>query len=141
MNKWYAIAIVVALLVSAPAVAQQQEQDPQDPANVNVQVVTVPVQQVYEHSLGYVVVYTRSDLYPATVYLPGRWFQAAGGQGEIILSNHPSVPYMSIYYENGEFSLVRLFAPENRAHRAWGSLRSGMDLEDEFSVDTLEMTY
>lgn len=141
MKKRHAIWIAIALLALSPAVAQQQDQDPQDPADIDVQVVTVPVQQVYEHSLGYVVVYTRSDLYPNTVYLPGRWFQAAGGQGEIILSNHPSVPYMSIYYENGEFSLVRLFAPENRAHRAWGALSSGIDLEDEFSVDTLEISY
>lgn len=134
------ILIAVAACVFAVAALPAQDQQ-QGPGEVDVQVVTVYVQQVYPHPQGYKVIYTRSDLYPAEVYLPGRWFQAAGGKGQIIETSHPSAPYMEIYYENDEFSLVRLFVQESRAHPTWGALPGNQDLTEEFSTETLDIDY
>ncbi|MFO8043854.1 MAG: hypothetical protein R6U25_11665, partial [Alkalispirochaeta sp.] len=120
------ISVVVALLGVSGVFAQNQEDD-----DVDMQVMTVYVQTIYQYSQGYHVIYNRTDLYPGEVYLPSRWFTNAAGKGEILYTAHPSAPYMNVFYENGEFSHVRLYAPENRAHRSWGAPRSGQDLSEE----------
>lgn len=130
------ISIVVAMLGVSGVIAQNQGED-----DVDVQVMTVYVQTIYPHSQGYKVIYNRSDLYPGEVYLPARWFTNAASQGEILYTSHPSAPYMQVFYENGEFSHVRLYATENRSHRSWGSLSSGQDLSEEFSTETLQIDY
>ncbi len=130
------ISVVVALLGVSGVFAQNQEEE-----DVDLQVMTVYVQMVYPHSQGYKVIYNRTDLYPGEVYLPGRWFTNAASTGEILYTSHPTAPYMNVFYENGEFSHVRLYVQENRAHRSWGALRGGQDLSEEFATDTLQIDY
>jgi hypothetical protein len=59
----------------------------------------------------------------------------------MIPTNHPSAPYMTVFYEGAEFSHVRLFVQENRNHPTWGTLSGGEDLSEEFAVETLELDY
>lgn len=132
------LAILCFLVVAAPTAFAQDQNSEEE---TDLVAATVYVQRVYPHSLGYKVIYTRSDLYPAEVYLPGRWFTNAEGKGSIQRSQHPSVPYMTVFYENGEFSHVRLFVHENPTHRSWGALPGGEDLSDEFAIETLEIDY
>tara|TARA_B100000614_G_scaffold208857_1_gene191664 strand:- start:1249 stop:1668 length:420 start_codon:yes stop_codon:yes gene_type:complete len=134
------LLITVAIMGIAVAAASAQDQQ-QGPGDINVQVVTVYIQKIYPHPQGYKVIYYRSDLYPGEVYLPGRWFTNAADKGEIIFTSHPSAPYMDVYYENGEFDHVRVFARENRADPTWGALPGNEDLTDEFSVETLDIAY
>lgn len=135
-NRLLLISVFVVLLGAASAFAQNQEED-----DVDVQVLTVYIQTVYPHAQGYKVIYNRSDLYPGEAYLPGRWFTSAAGTAEIQYTSHPSAPYMSVVYQNGEFSHVRLYVQEDRAHRSWSSLPSGQDLSEEFSSETLQINY
>jgi hypothetical protein len=135
-NRLLLIGVLVALL-NVPGVFSQDQAE----EDVDVQVLTVYIQTIYPHSQGYKVIYNRSDLYPGEVYLPGRWFTNAASRGEILYTSHPSAPYMTVFYENGEFSHVRLYAQENRTHRSWGALRSGQDLSEEFSTETLQIDY
>ncbi len=132
------LLIAFALLgVFAPMIASQE----QNGEDVPIQAVTVYVQRVFPHRLGYVVIYNRSDLYPGEVYLPNRWFTDAAGRGEIIRTLHQSAPYMTVFYMNGEFSHVRLFVHDNPAHRSWGALPSDADLTDEFAAETINIVY
>lgn len=131
------IGLVVALVVIASVSGQEQTTE----EDTDLLAVTVYVQRVYPHNLGYKVIYNRSDLYPGEVYLPGRWFRQSEGKGALIRSEHRSVPYMTVFYENGEFSHVRLFVHSNPSHVSWGALPGGEDLTEEFSVETLEIDY
>ncbi|MFP4152277.1 MAG: hypothetical protein ACOC2V_04680 [Alkalispirochaeta sp.] len=132
------LAILFVLLIAAPtAFGQDQNSDEE----TNLLAVTVYVQRVYPHSEGYKVIYNRSDLYPGEVYLPGRWFTNAEGKGSLERSGHRSVPYMVVFYENGEFSHVRLYVHNDPTHRSWGALPGGEDLSDEFAIETLEIDY
>ncbi len=103
--------------------------------------MTVPVERIYPHRLGYRVVYIKTDLFPEVAYLPGDWFTGAAGRGEMIEINHPAVPYMTVFYREGEFSHIRLFVHPNRTHTSWGVLRGDTDFTDEFSVDTLSLQF
>jgi hypothetical protein len=129
-------ACVIALLV-IPAVSSQENDDD----SVNLHVMTVYVQEIAPHPQGYRVIYTRSDLYAGVVYLPSRWFTVAGGKGEILYTIGRSAPYMEVYYVDGEFSHVRLYAQRNRMHPSWGNLSGAEDLSDEFAAETLQINY
>jgi len=129
---------LVLLVGFVAGLAYAQEQDSEEDS---LFAVTVPINRIYPHSQGYEVVYNKTDLYPAVAYLPARWFTGAAGKGEIIFEQNDAVPYMVVYYRNGEFSHVRVFAHSSRSHTSWGVLRSDADLSDEFSSDTLELQY
>lgn len=130
------LAILIVLIPVASLGAQQQEVE-QD----TLFAITVQIQRVYPHHLGFKVVYDRSDLYPGEVYLPGRWFTVAAGRAELLYTSHPSAPYMTVFYRNGEFSHLRLVAQSNRSHRSWGALPSGADLREAFASDELVIRY
>jgi hypothetical protein len=137
--KLHSVLAILFIFLVIPASAFAQEQDASDESDLLA--VTVYVQRVYPHSLGYKVIYNRSDLYPGEVYLPGRWFTVADGKGAVIPTSHRSAPYMTVFYEAGEFSHVRLFVQQNRNHPTWGTLPGGEDLSDEFAVESLEINY
>ena len=132
------IVLLVLFITGGVAFAQQETADEEDPV---IFPVTVYLNTVYQHSLGYVVDYNDSELYFQRTYLPGRWFTSAAGRGEILYSMDKSVPYMVVYYVNGEFDHLRLFVHENPYHSSWDQLPAGVELEDEFSSDTLRIEY
>ena len=137
MKLFRALLVTLMVLVPSTALLAQDQGGERDV----LYAINVPVQRVFPHSLGYKVVYDRSDLYPGEVYLPGRWFTGAAARGELIYSRHPSVPYMVIFYRNGEFSHLRLFVSANRSDRTWGTLPSGQDLREQFSTEELVIRY
>lgn len=132
-------ALLAALLLVAPMffLAAQDQGGERD----QFYAITVKVQRVYPHSLGYKVIYNRTDLYPEELFLPGRWFTEAAGRAEITPKRHPSVPYLTIFYRNNEVSHVRLFVHPDRSHRSWGTLPSGQDLREQFASDDLVIRY
>ena len=130
------IALIVLFIAGGVAFAQQETADEEEPV---IFPVTVYLNTVYQHSLGYKVEYNDSELYFQEAYLPGRWFTNAAGMGEIIYSMDKSVPYMVIYYVNGEFDHVRLFVHENPYHSSWDQLPAGADLTEGSSVETLDI--
>lgn len=132
------IVLLVLFVSGGVAFAQQETTDEEEPV---IYPVTVYLNTVYQHSRGYVVDYNDSELYFQRTYLPGRWFTAAAGQAEILYSMDKSVPYMVVYYIDGEFHHVRLFVHQNPFHSSWDQLPAGIDLEEEFAVDTLQIEY
>ncbi|SIP96502.1 hypothetical protein SAMN05920897_1027 [Alkalispirochaeta americana] len=124
------------LLLAVPAFAQDQ-----GGADSSLLAMTVQVQRVYPHRLGYKVIYSRSDLYPGVVYMPGRWFTEAAGKAEIIYTSHPSAPYLTVFYRNGEVSHLRLVVQSSRTHRTWGALPSSQDPRDAFESDEFRIVY
>lgn len=117
-----------------------QEETAQD-EETTLYAMTVYLTNVYRHSLGYKVEYTNSELYLQEAYLPGRWFTAAAGKGELIYETSDSVPYMVVYYENGAFTHLRLYVPESPYHPAWDQLPQGAQLTEEFSVEEPQLRY
>lgn len=137
MKAIHAFIVVALLLVSPGFLFAQEQSNEQD----TIYAITVQVQRVYPHRLGYKVIYNRSDLYPGETYLPVRWFTEAAGKAEIIYSRHPSVPYLTVFYVNGEVSHMRLFVHADHAHRSWGALPSGEDLREVFASDEFQIRY
>ena len=107
-------------------------------------VKTVPVIRVYNHALGYRVVYMKSDLTLHVIYLPKEWFKVLAQTGkepkaELISGRDSSYPYFSVFWEDGEFSHIRLYLQNDLMHSSWGDLDSSMDLTEKFKVETLKL--
>ncbi len=103
---------------------------------------TVPITRVYSHRDGYRIVYRRSNMELAVLYVPDDWFQftpGAGqrGKGELVMADDPSYPYMSIFWKEGEFSHIRLYLNSNKQHISWGDLDNPENYSDKFEIDTL----
>lgn len=132
-RRFIAFTLLLSVFALTAAAAQEQRQ--------SIAAVTVYLQRVYPHRLGYRVVYPRTDLYPAEAFLPGRWFTSAGGKAEIVYVSDRSAPYMIVYYRGEEFSHVRLFVQRNMADTSWGALPSDVDYREAFAVETLDIRF
>ena len=96
--------------------------------------VNVPVERVYASSEGYIVQYrTGSGAVISTIGIPMTWFTEASGCAELLkLPAAADWPTMSVFYENGQFSHVRLYVHRVKSHVTWGSIPQGADLSRFF---------
>jgi hypothetical protein len=127
-----AIACVLLLLLALAAFGQEQPK---------VYVKTVPILKILSHSEGYKILYQKSDMKVGEFYLPHNWFNKSGGKGEIIFGKDPSFPYFSVFYRDGKFDFIRVYAVEDVKDLSWGVLRKTEAANAAFNVDTLNIEY
>jgi hypothetical protein len=96
--------------------------------------VNVGIERIFVYRLGYVVLYRRGPTDMARVYIPHEWFTVPGGRrGEMIyLGSGSEWPSMTVYYNQGEFSHVRLRVRQNRSHETWGVVPLNVNIDDRF---------
>jgi len=91
------------------------------------------IERVFQHHLGYVIVYRTGANAIARTYLPRAWFGTVGGKGSIAyLRPGNEWPSMSVFFRNGEFSHVLLRVKRNPAHQTWGIVPMGVNLDANF---------
>jgi hypothetical protein len=101
--------------------------------------ITIPAAKIYSYARGYVFTYRKNSAETGRIYLPYEWFQKTVAtntvqpKGTAILLRKGGVwPYLTIFYRNGEFSHIKLYARPESQHTSWGALPSGVNLEAEF---------
>ena len=120
--------IVLAVLACSAAFAQQD-------AGKDVYVKSVRIARVYPHGLGYRILYFKSTLEYAEMYVPTVWFSfGGGGKANVIWGESPEFPYMAIYWADGKFDRILLYLHSNMHDVTWGTLPPGMDLSSQFNV-------
>ncbi len=102
-------------------------------------VVTKMISKIYTHRLGFKVVFLKNDLSQGEFYVPMRWFDDAGGKGMLIKGKEPVFPFFSIFWYEGEFHHIKLYAQANLAHETWGSLEHKPGIESNFDIETIEL--
>jgi len=131
MKKVFFLLIVLAAV--SPVFAQQNN------AGVNVEsnlyYFNVRVERVYPSGEGYIIQYQRSNGLIATIGIPMEWFGAAGKGELLLLPAGKNWPTMSIFYDAGEFSHVRLYIHRSKGHATWGVVPQGTNLSRFFSED------
>ena len=129
MKKIVPITVLVMIISGGSLFAQQ--------SNVSdFTFVNVPIERIYSHRLGLVVLY-RTGIAPsqvASVFIPGYWFSEPGERGEIInlVDTSNSWPSMTVFTRNGEFSHVRLRVRRSKAHETWGFVPQHVNIDDYF---------
>jgi len=138
MKKFVIVAVVTVFIVGGlPVFAQAQEGE----TDSGPRLVTVFVERIWPHHLGYVVEYRRANNRIGRAYLPIEWFGRGDSRGELIwLPRANSWPSMSVVFRDGEFSALRLYIHRAPLHETWGILPQGINLRDNFgNVETLEI--
>ena len=92
-----------------------------------------PIEKIYVHRLGYMIVYRKNSNHLARTFVPTEWFQEVAGVGELIyLGPGKEWPSMVVYYHNGNFSHVRIRVRRSRAHETWGIIPANVDADAYF---------
>jgi hypothetical protein len=133
MKKMVFAAVFVFLLVAgSPLFAQNIPEDRQS----EFYYVNVSLERIFPHRAGYIVQYRTGLSRITTAYLPAAWFTDAASKGEILyLPQGTSWPSLSVFYENGVFSHVRLFVHRMASHETWGNVPQNARIDHLF-VDT-----
>lgn len=133
MKRTVMLVALVFLILGVFAV-NAQEQDPE------LYVKTVSIMKILNHALGYKVLYLKSSMEVGEFYVPHSWFKA-GGKAELVLGNGPAFPYFSVFYRNGEFDHVKIYAAENIRHLSWGRLKRQVGDSSKFEIETLDLEF
>ena len=129
------IALVLLLVIVCALFASADES--------NLYVKTLYIEQVYPHSLGYRIDYRRpNSMYLATAYLPQRWFDG-GPQSlaKVVFQNDASVPFVNLYWRDGEFDHMVLYVHSSYDHISWGTMQQTEDLSSRFDLDEPEFVF
>lgn len=126
--------VALVLLIVGVFTVSAQEQDPK------LYVKTVSIMKILNHALGYKVLYLKSSMEVGEFYVPHSWFKA-GGKAELVLGNGPAFPYFSVFYRDGEFDHIKLYAAENIRHLSWGRLKRQAGDSSKFEVETLDLEF
>ena len=128
------VLVALVFLVLGVFAASAQEQDPK------LYVKTVSIMKILNHALGYKVLYLKSSMEVGEFYVPHTWFKA-GGKAELVLGNTPAFPYFSVFYRDGKFDHIKLYAQENIQHLSWGKLKRQAGDSSKFEVETLDLEF
>jgi hypothetical protein len=142
MKKFLAILILITVFGGVMSViAQQNTQGSNNESEYYY--VTVPLEKIYPYRRGYVVAYRKGVNQLARAYLPIEWFTDAAGKGELIyIAPGTSWPYLTVYYKNGEFSHIRLYARRDRGHSTWGNIPMNVNIDERFeNVEDLKLEF
>ena len=134
MKRKFLTVLLLLLIVSGVSIYA-------DASKSEFYVKTIYIVKVFNDNLGFRVDYQTANMEMHSVYMPTEWFGTSGGYGEVIDGNHPSAPYMSIWYKDGKIDHFRLYVKQNFDDPSWGTFRTTGVSEEEFSVEELTLAY
>jgi len=104
--------------------------------------VNVAIEKVYTTNMGYVIQY-RTQKGIDTVGIPLSWFVEAAGKADIVrLPTGGDWPSMSIFYDQGKLSHIRMYVSRVRSHVTWGVIPQGTDVSKFFPEgDSIEIRF
>ena len=105
-------------------------------------VKTLYIEKVYPHELGYKIEYRRSNsMYLAEAYLPLAWFGRPDSPARLVYANDSSVPFVNIYWKNGEFHHLVLYVNSNYDDISWGALAKTEAVASRFDIEQPEFVF
>jgi hypothetical protein len=126
-----AAAVTLLLLAGLPLFAQTQTSDNQPQAYYK----TIPIMKIWLHPLGYLIQYFNSKQQVAQIYVPLTWFnKGINSKAEILYGNEKDYPYCTIYWVDGKFDHIRIFALTNFESGTWGVLELATDRTKQFDI-------
>lgn len=107
-------------------------------------VKTLPIIKVYDHNLGYRIVYLKSNFELTAIYVPKDWFKTASETGEapkaeLVVGKDSAYPYFSIFWKSAEFDHIRIYVQRNLNDPSWGDLDPSIDITEKFNIETLKL--
>jgi hypothetical protein len=141
MKKIILLVVLMALCQGAFLFAQEAPQNISKESEYYF--FNFPIEKIYAHRLGYMVVYRRNSNQVARTFIPMDWFNVVGGRGDLVgLSSGVEWPSMTVYYKSGQFSHVRLRVRQVRTHESWGVLPFNINYDEYFqNIEEVKLEY
>jgi hypothetical protein len=147
LSRIFTILIVLLIAAAIPVFAQDAESE-ESPSGISPEnesdmfYLNIPIEKIYPYQKGYVIVY-RNNNQLAETYIPIEWFSGPEGKADIIrLGSGKRWPYLTVFYQSGEFSHLRLYVRRETSHETWGSIPSGVNIDDRFEgVETVILEF
>ena len=133
MRRIVGTLVFVFMLTSLLVSAQTQQED--------VYYRQASILKIFSHAYGYKILYRKSDLNLGEIYVPKGWFLDSAGKAEIVWGNRPSYPYFSVFWVNGEFAHIRIYAVNNLNSPTWGVLSGGREVRERFEIEELDVEF
>ncbi len=131
MKRILPLLVAILLVVGVVAVCAQD-------TGSKMFVKTVPLVKILTAPDGYKLLYVKGSLDIGEVYLPRSWF-SAGGKAELVMGEDPSYPYFSVFWKDGQFDFIRVYAWQDVRHPSWGVLKGASS--DRFNVSDLQLEF
>jgi len=133
MKKVIFFLIILAVLGQGLSLVAQEKKQESKYKESEYYYFNFPIEKIYAHRLGYVVIYRKGANQMARTYIPVEWFTDAKGKGDFVgIRGGNEWPSMSVYYLNGEFSHVRLRVRVNRSHETWSFVPLNVNIDEYF---------
>ena len=127
------LLVLFILTLSAGAVFAEATDSP-------YYVRSIAIAKIFSHEDGYKITYRNSKLQYSSFYVPVEWFGGASSKAEIIYGDSQAYPYFSIFWKDGAFDHIRIYAKTNRRDLTWGDLDSSLDWSSKFEgVESIEL--
>jgi len=124
------LAAGIFLLACLPVFSQSQSANPQDPY-----VKTVHIVKIWMHQLGYKIQFLNSHSRIAEIYVPLAWFnKGTESKADLVYARGPEYPYFSVFWVDGKFDHIMIYALENFNDTSWGVLEPKADISSLFNV-------
>ena len=95
----------------------------------------VPLLKVWTHSLGYMLQFFNSHSQVGEIYVPYTWFnQGVNSKADIVYGTDPTYPYASIFWVDGKFDHITIYAYSDFSALSWGILEEVTDRTAKFNV-------
>jgi hypothetical protein len=136
--KQIVCTVLLGLILSvAPSLYAQELDDESE-----YYYVSVPIEKIYMHREGYIVLYRVGTHRFASAYIPIEWFADPTGKADLITTGSGSLwPNMTVYYRSGVFSHVRLTVRRDIGHETWMIASQYMDVGDRFKVNEINLEF
>ncbi len=136
----FVLAASLLLLTSLPSFAQQAYSSATNPKDAYYKVV--PLLKVWMHPLGYLVQYWTSKSKVAEMYFPYTWFnQGVNSKADLVYSQDAGVPYVAIFWVDGKFDHMKIYALDYYDSPTWGILETVTDRSAKFNVDEVPRNF
>jgi hypothetical protein len=147
LSRIFIVLIVLLFAVALPVFAQDAGSE-ESPSGISPEhesdmfYVNIPIEKVYPYQKGYVVVY-RNNNQLAETYIPIEWFSGSNGKADLIqMGTGKRWPYLTVFYQSGEFSHLRLYVRKDIGHESWGNIPGGVNIDNRFEgVETIILEF
>jgi hypothetical protein len=136
------VLFAAGMLLFACLPAFSQTTQTAQPVPKDAYVKTVHIMKIWMHQLGYKIQFWTSKSTVGELYVPITWFnKGPASKADITFGNTPEYPYFSVFWVDGTFDHIMIYAMEDFHSPTWGVLESPTDLSSQFNVQDLPKEY
>ncbi|MGL1891503.1 MAG: hypothetical protein OCD02_07730 [Spirochaetaceae bacterium] len=134
MNRQYKRALTILILLLTTLMLTSATKSPYYTKHV---VIT----RIYPHQLGYKVIYMANNLEYREIYLPNELFTKDVDRSKIFKGYDKAYPYMTVFWNNGEFSHVKLYLKSDFNDITWGVFQNPTAHDENFKNPDLKFDF